>query len=173
MLLALTLRPGAAGGRTQATEADIKAAFLYNFTKYVEWPAGAFAHASDPFRVCVLAGEDFTRTVSTFMSGENVQGRPIRTLVPRTSDLPQCHLLFVGAEAATRERAVLAATATRPVLTVGETPQFLDEGGIVRFHLENQRVRFDIHLQAAGRAGLTVSSKLVRVARLVREEPVR
>lgn len=169
MLLASMARPDPAAARVQASEADVKAAFLYNFTKYIEWPSGAFANATDPFRVCVLADEDFTRTVETFMTGEAVQTRQVRVIVPRLSDLPRCHILFVGRQAAGRERSALAATAGRPVLTVGETPQFLEQGGVVLFHVEDRRVRFDLHLEAASQAGLAVSSKLVRVAHHVRE----
>lgn len=168
VLLGLSLRPGVAGAR-QASEADIKAAFLYNFTKYIEWPPAAFAGASDPFRVCVLADETFTRSVSNFIADETVQGRKIQLIAPRVPDLARCHILFVGQEAGARARAVLAATSGRPVLTVGETPGFLEQGGVVLFHVEDQRVRFDLHLQAASRAGLTVSSKLVRVARYVHD----
>lgn len=169
VLLGLMAAPRAAAARLQS-EADIKAAFLYNFTKYVEWPSGAFGSASDPFRMCVLADEDFTRIVGTFMAGETVQGRPIQLIVPRTADLPRCHMLFVGRQMAGRERSVLAATESRPVLTVGETTEFIGRGGIVLFHVENRRVRFDLHLGAATRSGLTVSSKLVRVAHQVHEE---
>jgi len=165
--------PAIAGMREQATERDIKAAFLYNFTRYIEWPPEAFAGASEPFRLCVIADEDFTRRAASFVTGEQVHGRPIEFVVPPASALARCHILFVGRQAGARLSALLAVTAGRPVLTVGETPDFIDRGGMVLFEVDQGRVRFDIHLGAASRAKLVVSSKLVRVARRVRESTLR
>lgn len=173
VLCGLMLCPGPAYGGEQAREADVKAAFLYNFTKYINWPPGAFEGTSDPFRICVVSDQQFTRSVGTLVAGETAHGRPLEVTVPRRSDLRRCHILFVGRNEAERAVGMLAATSGRAVLTVGETPGFLDQGGAVLFEVENNRVRFDINLGAATRAGLTVSSKLVRVARHVREGPVR
>ena len=155
----------------QASEANIKAAFLYNFTKYIEWPAAAFHGPSEPFRMCVLADDAFTRSVAAIVDGEQVLGRPLLLVVPRRGDLPRCQILFIGHQAAARTGALIPAVAGRPVLTVGEVPGFLDQGGVVAFDLDNNRVRFDLNLDAAFRCGLTVNSKLVRVARHVRESP--
>lgn len=171
-IAALAAPPGgtaAAERREQASERDIKAAFLYNFTKYIEWPPDAFPSAGEPFRFCVLADEDFTRRVSSFVVGEGVQGRPIHFVVPSVSEIRRCQILFIGRQAAGRIAALLAAVAGRPVLTVGETPDFIERGGVVLFEIEDGRVRFDIHLGLAAHARLTVNSKLVRVARRVRE----
>ena len=165
--------PAAAASRAQASESDVKAAFLYHFTKYIEWPPAAFHGPSDPFRMCVLADEEFIRSVAAIVEGESVLSRPLLLVVPRRADLPRCHILFIGRQEAARAVALLAAVAGQPVLTVGETPEFLDQGGIVNFDVDNHRVRFDLHLESAFRCGLTVSSKLVRVARQVREGSTR
>ena len=173
VLCALLMRALVPALRAQASEADVKAAFLYNFTKYIEWPAEAFHGPSEPFRMCVLADEEFTRSAAAIIEGEQVLGRPLLLVVPRRADLPRCQILFIGRREAPRTGSLLAAVAGHPVLTVGEIAGFLDQGGIVVFDVADNRVRFDLDLAAALRCGLTVSSKLVRVARHVRESPGR
>ena len=159
---------GAAHAWKQATESDVKAAFLYNFTKYIDWPSAAFEDAADSFRICVASDAEFRGSVAGIVAGETARGRPLELIAPR-SDLNRCHILFIGRNEAARVGAMLGAIADRPILTVGETPGFLEKGGAVLFEVEDHRVRFDINLEAATRVGLTVSSKLVRVARHVRE----
>jgi YfiR/HmsC-like len=163
--------PAPAAG--QATEADVKAAFLYNFTKYIDWPPEAFQSPEDPFRLCVVSNPEFTQGVRNLIAGETARGRPLELTVPGAADLPHCHILFVGLRESSRAAALVAATSGRPVLTVGESAGFLEHGGTVLFEVENHRVRFDINLSAASRAGLVVSSKLVRVARTIYEAPSR
>ena len=169
VLCGLLVCSGDARAHEQPTEADVKAAFLYNFTKYIDWPPVAFQGPAEPFRICVASDAEFTKSVQSLITGETARGRPLELTVPRLADLPRCHILFVGRREAARVGAMLAATSGRPVLTVGETQGFLEKGGAVLFDVEYHRVRFDINLDAATRAGLTVSSKLVRVARNVRE----
>ena len=153
----------------QTLEDEVKAAFLYNFTKYVDWPTAAFSGQSDPFRLCVLSDSEFAQAVQSIVVGETARGRALQLVRPDSAAWPTCHILFVGQSHAERAGAILSAVSGRPILTVGETPKFLDQGGAVLFVVEQNRVRFDIDLRSAGRAGLTVSSKLLRVARRVRE----
>lgn len=153
-----------------ASEVDVKAAFLYNFTKFVEWPPSAFAAADDPFRICVIARQEFVTALDTIISGESVKGRPMQRVVPGPDDVPHCQILFVGAEESGRAVRLLSLVGRAPVLTVGDGPAFLAAGGAVAFAMDNGRVRFDVDLRSATRAGLVVSSKLLRVARNVRED---
>lgn len=155
----------------EALENDVKAAFLFNFTKFVEWPAGAFERPDDPMRVCVVADASFVASVDRILAGETVRGRSLRRVVPQASDLPHCHVLYVGETE--RVDTLLSPIARAPVLTVGESARFLDRGGAIAFILANDRVRFDVNLKAADRAGLTISSKLLRVARDIREREER
>ena len=152
----------------QATlENDVKATFLYNFTKFIEWPLSPPSPA-DPFRLCVVADPEFTRAVDRTIAGESVDGRPLERVEPQSvDDIRGCAILYVGAAQLTREARLLAAARQLPVLTVGEGPQFLREGGAIGFVLENNRVRFDISATAVQRSGLKASSKLLRVARSV------
>lgn len=161
--LLLCARPAA-----QTIENDVKAAFLLNFTKFVEWPPSAFQSATEPLRVCVLADAAFTRIVDEIIAGETVRGRPLERITPATSELPRCHVLYFGRTESSRAERLLSGMGAVPVLTVGESPQFLDDGGAIAFALANDRVRFDVNLRAADRARLTISSKLLRLARHVR-----
>jgi YfiR/HmsC-like len=158
----------AAGQRSHAGEEAIKAAFLYNFTKFIEWPESAFPGSSAPFDVCVFASEGFTREIRAVMYREQVRGRPVTVTVPGPGDaLTACHVIYFGGGETERARKHLPPLRNTPVLTVGEGEGFLKQGGVIAFLLVNDRVRFDISKRGADGAGLIVSSKLLRVAREV------
>lgn len=152
-------------------ENDVKAAFLFNFTKFVKWPPTAFTGTSDPINVCAAGDAAVMRAVDRAVSGERVDGRPLRFVAQLPDDPASCHVLYVGRGSGDRAVRLALAAATAPVLTVGESPHFLERGGMIAFVVEDRRVRFDIDLRAAERAGLTVSSKLLRVARHIHQVP--
>jgi hypothetical protein len=153
----------------QTGEKAVKAAFLYNFTKFVDWPQSAFTDAAAPFRVCVFVDVGFRRDVEEMLKGETIGGRPPRVVTPEPNDIKGCHLAYFGSGDADRSAQMLAAMRGVPVLTVGEGSRFLQQGGVISFVLEDNRVRFDVNKRAVDRAGLTVSSKLLRVARHVED----
>jgi len=149
--------------RAQAAEVPleyrVKAAYLFNFTRFVEWPD----EPSDttPLRICVASENPFGTILEETIRGERVNGRPLQARVVRQ---PRgCHVLFIPRGVAGDP--YLRATRGRPVLTVGETPDFLRSGGIVNFVLEDGKIRFEIERDAAARANLTISSRLLRLAR--------
>lgn len=164
-----TMRPAAAQtpGPLPTLEDEIKAAYLYNFTKFVDWPAVAFQRTSDPLVMCVAADASFSRAVDRIIAGETIGGRPLRLVPAETDTVARCHVLFIGRGGPERLSRLIAAADKAPVLTVSDAPRFLQQGGMILFVLENNRVRFDVNLRAAERAGLRVSSKLLRVARRV------
>ncbi len=166
--LPLCVRPAFAQADT--IESEVKAAFLYNFTKYVDWPPTAFRDGSEPFRMCVVARPEFVATVDGLVSGETARGRPIQLLTPTPAQLGRCHMLFVGARDGERLSAALPPLSTRPVLTVVENQALFDQGSAILLVVDQSRIRFDISLTSIQRAGLTVSSKLLRVARNIRDE---
>ena len=162
----------AAGGQPAAAsrEDDVKAVFLYNFAKYIEWPKTAFTAATDPFHICVVGDDAFSRTVARTIEGEVVDGRAFVAVAPATDEAARsCHLLFIGRLEAPRIDRLLAATAEAPVLTVGDSAALLGRGGVIALVVEDNRVRFDVNVAAARGHGLTISSKLLRVARKVVE----
>ena len=164
-LAALALVAVAAAGTLHAQaiseEYRVKAAYLYNFLKYVEWPPDA---GGGPLTICVAGRNPFGTVLRDLVRGETINGRTVDVrivLEPETG----CHLLFVPETAPLR--AYLRGVSGRPVLTVGDANSFVAEGGIVRFYLDRGNVRFEINRAAADRAGIRISARLLQLARLV------
>jgi len=140
-------------------EYQVKAVYLFNFAKFVEWPADA---QSGPLMICVAGQNPFGDVLDETLRGETVNSRPLAARVISGPE-PGCHVIFVPRGAATT--AFLRAARGAPTLTVGETPDFLAQGGIINFILEGGKVRFQIDAKAAERAELRISSHLLRLAR--------
>jgi hypothetical protein len=150
----------------------IKAAFLYNFTKYVDWPPHAFEKPESAFNVCVFADAGFHLQLKDTLMNELVRGRQVTiTTYADGDDLRACHLVYFDARHLDRSAARLPALKQAPILTVGEGARFLQQGGMIAFFVEGDRVRFDISRRGAEAAGLGVSSKLLRVARQIHGAP--
>jgi hypothetical protein len=149
---------------------DVKAAFLYNFATFVEWPPATFADPQAPFAVGVFGKDPFGPSLEDTFRGKTVGGR--RIVVRRSSDagdLLSCQLVFVPCGEGERGAAALTAFKGIRVLTVGERDGFARDGGCVNFYIDDRRVRFEINPEAAKRANLKISSKLLRLARVVTE----
>lgn len=165
-LVALFALGAPAAEGQSSLEYQVKAAFLYNFVNFITWPASAFAAPSDALRVCVFGADPFGPVLDRTMEGGVAGTRPI--LVQRIRDAAAasgCDVVFVPRGAATRTDEVLRAVDGRPVLTVGESPDFLAKGGMINFVLEGGKVRFDVNVPAASARGLSLGSRLLRVAR--------
>lgn len=146
-------------------EQRLKAAFVFRFPQFVTWPP-ASTNGRNALEICV-AGSATAGALRDLTSGESLNGR--RLLVredPSVQSLSSCHVLMVAEEHP--HRALLARAATLPVLTVGDSETFLDDGGIIQLKLVDRRVRFEISMPAASRAGITLSSQLLRLAADVR-----
>lgn len=144
-------------------EYEVKAAFLLNFTKFVEWPRGAFPNARSPISICILGHDPFGRTLDDIVHGEAVNGRSVA--IRRIAEVPPnppCQVIYVDME--TKDLPRVLAGIGPGVLTVGEGGQFAGDGGIVGFLLQSGRVRFVINQAAAESAGLKLSSRLLSVA---------
>jgi len=144
-------------------EYRVKAAFLYNFVKYVEWPP----HSKPSILICIAGHNPFGDVLTELIRNERVRGLPLATeviLEPR----PDCDVLFTPKTS--NVPVYLKAAAGTPTLTVGETDRFLEEGGIVRFVNSGQNVRFEINRAAAERVKLRISSRLLQLARIVEPE---
>lgn len=150
----------------ETLEYQVKAAFLLNFTKFIEWPAAAFDAPDAPIVICILGEDPFGRQLDQVVEGEVVNGR--RVVALRVKSLPPpktCHVLFV---ARADQDVLKSLPGVGPgVLTVGEGEGFLRSGGTIAFVIENRRVRFGINETKAANAGLVVSSKLLNIARSV------
>jgi hypothetical protein len=149
-----------------ASEYQVKAAFLLNFTKFVEWPPEVFAATDSPFTICLMGKDPFARILDDMVAGEAVNGR--RVAVRRMSESPSprgCQVVFIGSQE--KESARILGGLGRGVLTVGEGEGFIRAGGIIAFVVQDRRVRFDIAQSAAEGAALKLSSQLLAVARSV------
>jgi hypothetical protein len=151
------------GAQAPTIEYDVKAAFLLNFTRYVEWPSGA--QQGRPFTLCTLLPDPFGQRLEAAAAGEQWNGQQI--IIKRLTNLRDlsCHLLYVPGAAAEEFNDHVAAIGMAPLLTVGESADFLKRGGMIQLFLDDNHVRFSINPKAMEAAGLRVSSRLLRLAR--------
>jgi hypothetical protein len=153
--------------QTASDEYRLKAAFVYRFPQFVEWPASA-VQESRTVDLCVLQPNPFGSELEKLVTGESLSGRPLRVRVVGASDaLEGCHALFAGARSRDAA-AVLKTVAGQPVLTVGESDQFLDAGGIIALKVVDRRVRFEVNVTNARKAGLRINAQLLNLAAAVR-----
>jgi len=167
-LVVLAAGAGRLHGQTIAPEYRLKAAFVSKIPQFVSWPATT---RQDRVTICVARPDPFGSALGALVDAESINGRPmtVRQLDPAAA-LEDCGLLFVPA--ATRDRKQWLQRAARfPILTVGESRDFLDLDGMVNLRIVSGRVRFDINLPATHRAGLQISSQLLRLALSVRGDP--
>ena len=164
----LALAGARSGQSVPPTEYEVKAAFLYNFARFVEWPPAAMGAPNQPFIVAVLGDDPFGATLDRTLSGKTLEARPI--VVRRVDSLDEAaraNILFVATSERAQVRHVVRTLSGTHVLTVGEMSGFAEHGGMIGFRTERQRVRFDINVGQASRAGLKISSQLLKLARIV------
>lgn len=157
--------PLAAAQRT--LEYEVKAAFLYNFLSFIEWPPPAFAKPDSPLRVCVIGGDPFGGALDANVRNEQVRGgHPVVVdHIKDESQIAGCHVLFVPQMDETPLASVMRAADRPYLLVVGESRRVLELCGAIAFVLDGERVRFDINRSSLNARGLKANSKLLRVAR--------
>ena len=165
--LAATL-PQAQPQSEPLSEYQIKAAFLYNFAKFVEWPGDAFSDSQAPIVLGIVGEDPFGKALDGVILGKTVNGRSlvVRRL-RRGEDLRSCHILFISLSEKRHLARILESLKGSSVLTVGEADGFVQSGGVIQLLLEEGRVRFEINPDAAARARLKISAKLMALARRV------
>jgi hypothetical protein len=154
----------------QSTEAELKAAFIFSFAKYVDWPADALNANPGALTMCLVgAGNELFVELSE-MDGKAIKGRSLQVRArTRGDDLKSCQMLVMADSEAEHIASVLRRLAGVPVLTVDGSGSFLDAGGIIGLFAEGKKIRFDINLAAARRNNLVLSSNLLKLAREVRQ----
>jgi hypothetical protein len=168
MLGALLAAASALGQGERASEAQVKAAFLYKFGGFIEWPAAAFSRADSAFVIGVLGAEGAAAELGRVVAGRNIQGRSVAVQkLKRGDSLAGLHLLFVGQSESGRLAEVLAAAKGQPLLIVTETEDALTKGSMINFITVEDKVRFDVALPQAERGHLKISARLLAVARKV------
>ena len=164
----------AEGQESGFTEYKVKALFLYNFSKYVEWPPQAFLDANAPITIGIIGDDNFGEDLPRAVDGKTVGGRTLVIKHLSANDSPQgCQILFISDSEFSHLDDILNRTATLPVLTVGEDKLFSKDGGIINFVLKDGNVRLEINLDSANKAGLKISSKLLAVADTVKGKAAR
>jgi hypothetical protein len=155
----------AAQAEPTASAAEIRAAYLLNFARYVEWPATAIGDAAAPLVICVVESEPLEDALLRVAEGRTVNGHPVQVAVVRSREDPTgCHVAYIDPAAGATGRSLQALWAGEPVLTVGEGVDFLESGGIIAFPPVKETVRFAIDQRAADRAKLRVSSRVLALA---------
>ena len=150
------------------TQPALKAAFLFNFAKFVEWPAES--SQAGPLTACVLDDTAVEESLNQLVSGPPASGRPVALLKgARNRSLRLCHVLYVGDSDPARIAATLDELKAAPILTVGDGDAFARNGGMIGLFIEDGRMRFAINPDAAQRAGLRLSSRLLSLAKIVKE----
>ncbi len=157
---------------TKASEDEVKATYLYNFGRFVQWSPGRPAGNGDSFPICVFGQDPFGSALDNILSGESINGKAV---VPRRisklQDALDCRVLYISMSEEGRLKEILAFLDKASVLTVSDIPQFSQRGGMIQFVVAQNKVRFEVNLTNAQDAGLTLSSELLKVAIAVRKSP--
>jgi len=162
------------GDAPDSSEYLIKAGFIYNFAKFVEWPSAAFAQPDSPIVIGVLGTDPFGSVLDRLVQDKKIGqrgfvvkrykwGKDLKDL----KDLRDCKILFVSASEKAHADEIIQLVKWLPILTVGETPGFAEHGGVIRFTVEDNRVRFEVNVDAAHQADLNISSRLLTLAKII------
>lgn len=163
----MALVPGICRAGAGDLEAKVKAAYIFNFTKFIDWPGEERVAGGEPIRICIV-GNDPIRTLLGELSNREAKGRPLKVMrIKDISALPPCHILFVSRSERPQLPLILERLQGMHVLTVSDMPQFAQQGGVISFVTENNRVKIEINQRAARQAGLKISAKLLEVAKVV------
>jgi hypothetical protein len=153
-------------------EYQVKAAFLYNFAKFVVWPAGTFSTSREPLVICILGQNPFGHSLEEAVAGKAIDGRAliIRSIV-NVKQIVACQVLFVASTESKRSMPIIGAISPPGVLTIEDSDAFGTEGEVINLRLDEGKVRFDINVQAAERAKLKISSRLLALAHIIGPAP--
>lgn len=165
-LFSLIWNPGTS--RAEAFEEyQVKAAFLYHFSNFVDWPASTFEATKGHLRICVMGKDPFGQSLDATLANKSVRDHPFEIRRnPPTTELQHCHLLYLPASASSQIRTIRHQVAKENVLTVGETLDFMRQGGMVQLFVDNQKVRFAVNTDVVNQTNIIVSSKLLRLAKI-------
>ncbi len=168
--LAVTAQPACAQ-RDEVGEYELKAAILYNLSRFVEWPTSAYADSQAPTVLCVLGQDPFGDSLKAPGQKHDASGRTVSIRRLKNEDgIRECHLLYISTSQRKALTQILSRLKGSSVLTVGEMSHFAAQGGIIQFTLEDKQVRFEINLDAASRTALKISSRLLMLARIVKDQ---
>lgn len=164
----LACLPSALAQGPESNEYQLKLAFLYNFAQFVDWPADSFHDPAAPLAICVAGDNPFQGEIGEGLRGRTVKGHPLEVRkLGAGEDLRACQMVFVRAGEKRLIPSILASARGSNTLTVGEADGFARHGGIINITRNENRLRFEVNLSAAGRTHLKISSKLLALATIV------
>lgn len=150
-------------------EYRVKSAFLFNFTKFVQWPESYFSESGGIMRLCVIGDPDFYDILQETVAGKNSQQKTlVVNRITTRRELPGCHVVYFLGETANVVDPWLESMQSTSILTVGDSPKFVEAGGIIGFVIVDGKIRFDINRSQATAVNIDVSSKLLSLARTVK-----
>lgn len=151
-----------------SSEYLIKAGFIYNFANLMQWPANTFSNPDSPIVVGILGADTSGGILDEVLAGKKVNGRSFSVKhLKRGMDLKGCNIVFVSASESAHLDEIFRLLKNLPILTIGETPSFAERGGIINFILINDKVRFEVNVEAAKQADISISSRLLALAKIV------
>jgi len=172
--MTLNLAPSAdaqTGDASDSSEYLIKAGFIYNFAKFVEWPPTSFPQSDAPIVIGILGTDPFGSVLDRIVADKKIGSRGFVVRRYKWSkdlkDLRECQILFVSSSEKAHTDEILEFVKWLPILTIGETPGFAERGGVIRFTVEDNRVRFEVSVDAAHNANLNISSRLLTLAKII------
>ena len=166
LFVAADARAGDQEGRQ--LEAQVKAAYLYKFAGYIEWPPNAFADAAAPFIIGVVGAADIADELNKQKSGRLLSDHPVEVRILKPADAGRgIHMIFIASPDAAQLRRAIDQYGSTPTLTISDVPGAMDAGCIINFLVVSNRIRFEISVSNAERRGLKVSSRLLAVAQRV------
>jgi hypothetical protein len=166
--LLCVIHPTISSAQSQVDEYRLKAAFLFHFAEFVDWPAGVLGNPGDSFLICVVGEGPFHGDLEATIQGKVIAARTVRVHhVKQVQEAQGCHVLFIGKDEFKVASPFAATLQNMPILTVGESETFLQSGGIIRFCMEDRKVRFEVNQEAAEAANLKISSRLLLLAKTV------
>ncbi|MGA7218324.1 MAG: YfiR family protein [Candidatus Sulfotelmatobacter sp.] len=162
---ALAVIPSSQAQKATPTEYEVKAAYLYNFGRFVEWPNQDTAQSAGPFSVCVLGEDPFGHALDATLAGGSINGASTTAIrISKAKEAVNCRILFISSSEESQLKQILGALEGSSVLTVSDLPQFSQRGGMVQFVLDGKKVRFEVNLTPVEHAHLAMSSELLKVA---------
>ncbi|HUK26465.1 MAG TPA: YfiR family protein [Terriglobales bacterium] len=171
LVCALAAGPLLWAQHSRPTESQVKAAYLYGFGRFVQWPAPANSPKDSPFNICVLGEDPFGATLDATLAGQSLAGRKVAARrISSPKDSSACQILFLGPSEEGQLSEIIGSLDKAAILTVSDMPHFTERGGMIQFVLEGDRVRFEVNLTAAQNAGLSLSAELLQVALAVRKD---
>lgn len=170
--LAILFLAGAAQSKDNS-EYLIKAGFLYNFSKFIQWPAACFSESGSPFVLGIYGENPFGESIF-LLEKEKVNGHPVEVRIIPDGARPssECHMIFIPDSQRKNAMGLIRALKNRPVVLVGETPDFARIGGMINFYVKNDRVAFEVNSQAVRDGQVEISSRLLKLARIIDGDPL-